>query len=174
MKSFSIDPDSAPRTSEHRGLLILKILVHILVVLVVVLLPPLAYDAVTQSRYHGDDFFLFMGGATYPAYCLYWLLKIKNPRVKFVWIHITIVFTIRFFGLLFSDEGRYSLIVVMLPSMVGALPLPLYIVHRLRNNFGFTTTYLISTAIAFPIGLVLSGYIFLSMALSPSLVNFRY
>jgi hypothetical protein len=53
-------------------------MLHACILLCVVLLPPIVYDAVRTSSYQGIEWLHFSGGATYPLYAIYWISKLKN------------------------------------------------------------------------------------------------
>ncbi|MDQ0033342.1 hypothetical protein J2W30_001089 [Variovorax boronicumulans] len=145
---------------------------HACIVLLVVLLPPIVYSAVSASRYQGVDWLLFSGGVTYPLYAIYWLAKIKNPRVRFILLHLTFVLMIATATAFVSNRSA-PLLVTFLPTIAAALPILGSIASRMYGRSRVAVTFLVSSLIALLVGVPSSLLIAYGMGMA-AMGNMRY
>ena len=145
---------------------------HVCVVLLVVLLPPIVYSAVSASRYQGDEWLLFSGGATYPLYAIYWLAKIKNPRVRFILLHLTFVLMTAAATAFVSNRST-PLLVAFLPTIAAALPILGSVASRMHGRSSAAATFLVSSLIALLVGVPSSLLIAYGMGMA-AVGNMRY
>lgn len=124
---------------------------HACVVLLVVLLPPIVYSAVSASRCQGIEWLLFSGGVTYPLYAIYWIARLKNFRVRFIWLHLTFVLTIAAATAFMSNRSTH-LPVAFLPTIAAALPILGSIASWMHGFRRVAATFLVSSLLALLVG----------------------
>jgi hypothetical protein len=59
-----------------------KIILHFILICIVVILPVITFEYMSDHEYHD---FAFIGGLTYFIYASYWILKIKNYMAKIIY-----------------------------------------------------------------------------------------
>ena len=145
---------------------------HACVVLLVVLLPPIVYSAVSASRYQGVDWLLFSGGVTYPLYAIYWIARLKNFRVRFIWLHLTFVLAIAAATAFMSNRST-PLPVAFLPTIAAALPILGSVASRMYGSGRVAVTCLVSSLIALLVGVPSSLLIAYGIGMA-AVGNMRY
>ena len=157
-----------PQPAKHGGhLFLVKFMLHACIVLFVVLLPPIVYDAVSSSSLGGFKWLQFSGGITYPLYATYWIAKLGNPRVRFMLLHLTLVLTLIFF-VVFTSNRSTPMFVGLLPAIGAAAPLPGAVASWLRGNGKLAVTCLVSSLIALLIAVPCSLLLIYTVAISPA------
>jgi hypothetical protein len=140
-------------------------MLHACILLCVLLLPPVVYDAVRTSSYQGIEWLHFSGGATYPLYAIYWISKLKNFRAKFILLHLTVVLMIAV-TTAFASNRHTPMFVAFLPTAASALPLVGALVSWLHGNRKLAVTYLVGSLLALLIAIPASLLIIYGMAMS--------
>jgi len=149
----------------HWPSVVATFMLHTCIVLCVVLLPPIVYDAIRSSSPRGGDWLQFSGGATYPLYAIYWIVKLKNFRAKFALLHLTFVLTI-ILVTAFTSGRSTPVFVAFLPTAASALPLLGAVASWLYGNSRLAVTYLVGSLLALLIGVPSSFLIIYGMAMS--------
>ena len=140
-------------------------MLHACILLFVVLLPPIVYDAVSSSRYQKIEWLHFSGGATYPLYAVCLISKLKSFRARFMLLHLTFVLIVAVVAL--STGGRTpSMFVAFLPAAGAALPLPGAVASWLQGRGRLAVTCLVSSLLALPVGVLLSLLIVYGVAMA--------
>ncbi|MDQ0023796.1 uncharacterized membrane protein YhaH (DUF805 family) [Variovorax paradoxus] len=147
-------------------------MLHACILLCVLLLPPIVYDAVRTSNYQGIEWLHFSGGATYPLYAIYWLSKLKNFRAKFMLLHLTVVLTIAV-ATAFASNRHTPMFVAFLPTAAAALPLLAALVSWLHDRRKPAVTYMVGSLLALLIAVPSSLLIIYGIAMS-SIGPMRY
>lgn len=145
---------------------------HVCVVLLVVLLPPIVYSAVSASRYQGIDWLPFSGGVTYPLYAIYWIARLKNFRVRFILLHLALVLTIAAATAFVSNRST-PLLVAFLPTIAAALPILGSVASRMYGSGRVAVTCLVSSLLALLVGVPSSLLIAYGMGMA-AMGNMRY
>lgn len=145
---------------------------HVCVVLLVVLLPPIVYSAVSASRYQGIDWLTFSGGVTYPLYAIYWIARLKNFRVRFILLHLALVLTIAAATAFVSNRST-PLLVAFLPTIAAALPILGSVASRMYGSGRVAVTCLVSSLLALLVGVPSSLLIAYGMGMA-AMGNMRY
>ncbi|MBJ2157527.1 hypothetical protein [Variovorax sp. IB41] len=145
---------------------------HAFVALFVVLLPPIVYDAVVSSRLASIEWLQFSGGITYPLYAVYWIAKLRNPRARFMLLHLILILTLIFFAA-FASNRLTPMFVAFLPVVGAAAPLLYAVASWLRGNGRLAVTCLVSSLVALLIAAPSSVLLIYSAAISP-VSNMRY
>lgn len=158
--------DTHPETPERRWLSVAAAFMrHAFILLCVVLLPPIVYDAVRTSAYQGIEWLHFSGGASYPLYAMYWISKLKNFRAKFILLHLTVVLTIAV-ATAFASNRHTPMFVAFLPTAAAALPLLAALVSWLHDRRERAVTYMVGSLLALLIAVPCSLLIIYGMAMS--------
>jgi len=145
---------------------------HACILLCVLLLPPIVYDAVRTSSYQDIEWLHFSGGATYPLYAIYWLSKLKNFRAKFILLHLTVVLIVAVVAA-FASNRHTPMLVAFLPTAAAALPLPAALASWLHYRRNRAVTYMVGSLLALLIAVPSSLLIIYGMAMS-SIGPMRY
>jgi hypothetical protein len=145
---------------------------HACVVLLVVLLPPIVYDAVSASSHAGIKWLQFSGAITFPLYAAYWIAKLRKPRTRFVLLHLILVLALIFFVALTSNRST-PMLLALLPVIGAAAPLLGTVVSWLRGNSRLAVTCLVSSMLALLIAASSSLLLIYGVAMSPA-SNMRY
>ncbi|KQU89029.1 hypothetical protein ASC78_22895 [Variovorax sp. Root318D1] len=140
-------------------------MLHACILLCVVLLPPIVYDAVRTSSYQGIEWLHFSGGATYPLYAIYWISKLKNFRAKFILLHLTVVLMVALVTA-FASNRSTPLFVAFLPTAASALPLLAALVSWLHDRRKRAVTYMVGSLLALLLAVPCSFLIIYGMAMS--------
>jgi hypothetical protein len=119
------------------------ILLHTMILLAVVIIPPMTYDMVSKFDVRDVPVLPLIGGITYPMYITYWLAKIKNKRAKFVLLHLVSTLV----AIVFSTEFNL-LVLFVLPVIVGAIPLALAVFAKVRKIPHLAITSVISSGVS--------------------------
>ena len=149
-----------------------KISVHIVVLLLVVIAPPLIYDAVSRSSYSEIAGLDMIGGLTYPAYILYWIMRIKNARARFIVCYPVILVTVSALTIAFGERSM-PMVVVALPACLGILPLLMAVIAAIKRKAHFAVTCLWAALLALPMGLAMSLLLLYGLGMS-AVGNMRY
>ena len=64
-----------------------KIALHLLLIFLVLLVPPLVYDLVSR-HVGGQSPWLYVGGLSYPLYLGWWITRIGHPRIRAILLHL--------------------------------------------------------------------------------------
>jgi uncharacterized membrane protein len=132
-----------------------RICLHVFIILVVLILPPVVYDFVSRSSFsyvHGLD---MIGGLGYPAYFSYWVTRLRSPRARLILLHLIGLLTISFFAL--AAGGRSTpLIVILLPALLGLITLPVALIAKTRGQTALAVNCKLSSLVCGPLGLGLS------------------
>jgi hypothetical protein len=141
---------------------------HVMLLLVVTLVPVQIYEMVRTSAWHDVPGLDFAGGITYPLYIAYLISRLKSTRAKFILFHLLILLTLAWLGMGISIRSNSILMMVslLLPSVIGAMPLPLAVIAYIRRNMHLVRTCLVSTLLSLPIGLALSMLVLYGMGRS--------
>ncbi|MFZ6654688.1 hypothetical protein [Undibacterium sp. TJN19] len=135
-----------------------RICLHIFLILIVLILPPVVYDFVSSSslshlsHVNGLD---MTGGLAYPAYFSYWVTRLRSARARLILLHLIALLTISFFTL--EASGRSTpLFVILLPAIVGLITLPIALLATSRGQKPLAVNCLLSSLVNGPLGLILS------------------
>ncbi|SPA42491.1 conserved membrane protein of unknown function [Cupriavidus taiwanensis] len=136
-----------------------------MLVLIVLLVPVVVYELVSQSRFRNVELLAFGGAVTYPAYIGLWIRKLRSERARFILFHLLLVLVTAFVALIVGGN-QPSLTRIVTPAALGAATLPVAAIAALRGNRWLAVTSMGSAAISLPVGAALSWVIFVSGALS--------
>jgi hypothetical protein len=148
-----------------KGVIARRIATHSLILLLVTCLPPLIYEAVDRSRWRDIDGIAFAGGVTYPAYACYWILKIGNARARFILLYLLSLLTISCLATGLWPHNP-PVPVLVLPAIVGALPLFGALYLRAVGEQHAAKTCLLSAVVSLPVGVAFSTVIIFGAAMS--------
>ena len=143
----------------------LRIALHLFLILVVLILPPLVYDYISHTSLSTVPGMLMSGGLSYPVYFSYLVTRMHSVRARFILLHLIAMLTISFFTLEASDRST-PFIVALLPAILGQITLPMAAVARLRKQRPLAINCLLSTLVSGPIGLALSMLAIYGMGMS--------
>jgi hypothetical protein len=73
---------------------VIKITIHLLIIALVVIIPPLIYDSVESSRFRGIYIMNHSGAIGYPIYISYWTLKFVERRSFYAKVIFLLLFWI--------------------------------------------------------------------------------
>ncbi|MFZ6676907.1 hypothetical protein [Undibacterium sp. Tian12W] len=133
----------------------LRIALHLFLILLVLILPPLVYDYISHTKLSNVPGMLMLGGLSYPAYFSYLATRLRSARARLILLHLIALLTISFFML--DASGRATpLIVLLLPAILGLITLPAALIARLRKQRALAITCLWSSLVSGPLGLILS------------------
>lgn len=135
--------------------IIKRITLHVFLILLVLILPPLVYDYISHTTLSRIPGMLMVGGLSYPAYFSYLVMRLHSKRARFIWLHLIALLTISFFSLYASDRST-PLIVALLPAILGLITLPIAAVAKLLKQGPLAINCLLSSLVSGPIGLALS------------------
>ncbi len=146
-----------------------KIFLHFIIILLVTFSPAALYDAVSSK---GSQFiwlpFVF-GVLAYFSYILYWLLKIKQQRVKSVLIYLAVWIAGAAIGVVLTDK-RYSLFIFIPPILVLSFTL----LHSFRQDDKYKAiSARYALLILTPLTLAFSAFAFYAVGMA-SIGNMRY
>jgi hypothetical protein len=150
-----------------------KIVVHALIIFIVMLAPPLLYDALSSKESIGPGKYAWvsyvLGIVGYFSYIIYWLVKIENIRVKTILIYLAIwIAAVAVAFLLSSYVSAYSSLMVPLLVLVCAL------MHALAGNDTYSKkTLLYVFFILLVLTLAFLAFSLYGLASSP-IANMRY
>jgi hypothetical protein len=132
-----------------------KVLLHLAIIGVVLMTPPLVYDAVSRFSWRTANGLAFSGGLVYPVYFGYWICQLKSVRAKCLWGYTLglIAASMRVFGM--SDRST-SFVVLLIPAIIGAIPIALSIVTGIMRNRPMAIIWLFTTLIVLPLGVLIS------------------
>lgn len=149
-----------------------KVWLHLAIICVVLLAPPLIYDAISRTSLQKGNGFEFAGGLLYPAYFCYWLLQLRSTRAKCILGFTLGLLTVSAIILGTSDRAT-PLILLLFPAIIGAAPIALSVVAGIMRNKAMAITWLFTSLIALPLGVSISVLATYGAAMS-SLGNMRY
>ncbi|BBB58283.1 hypothetical protein UNDKW_0010 [Undibacterium sp. KW1] len=133
----------------------LRIGLHLFLILLVLILPPLVYDYISHTNLSNVPGILMLGGLSYPAYFSYLATRLHSDRARLILLHLIAMLTISFFML--DASGRTTpLIMLLLPAILGLIMLPAAAIARLRMQRALAINCLWSSLVSGPIGLILS------------------
>jgi|GEM_PF-2034857 len=135
--------------------LIKRIALHLFLILLVLILPPVVYDYISHTELSNVPGMLMLGGLSYPVYFSYLATRLHSARTRLILLHLIAMLTISFFMLVAS--GRTTpLIVVLLPAILGLITLPAAAIAWLCKKIPLAINCVWSSLISGPIGLALS------------------
>jgi hypothetical protein len=153
------------KSTPRRWSMLAVLLLHSCILFGVVILPVVVYEIDRISGHQGITGVEYAGGITYPLYTLYWISKLKSSRARFILTHLTILLTVAFAAQITSTR-QTPVGWATLPTIVAAIPMLGMLMPWVRRVQGLAKTCLISTLIALPIGMGLSFFIVLGLAMS--------
>jgi hypothetical protein len=149
-------PESPVRKGFRRvGLVVL----HGFILLAVLLIPPLTYDFVSASPWSDNEFLLFVGALSWPLYAISLSLKCRGERLRFVLVQAIFVLTAMAVSAKFARcqmSDAQTIVVLLAPLLVAALPAPLLIQPGWRRLARFRKLWLLISLSCMPFAL---GYI---------------
>ncbi|MBI1771511.1 MAG: hypothetical protein HYR68_03995 [Burkholderiales bacterium] len=132
-----------------------RIALHLFLIPLVLILPPLAYDYISHTELSAVPGMLMLGSLSYPVYFSYLATRLHSARISFILLHLIALLTISFFTLEASGSAT-PLIVVLLPAILGLVTLPAAVVAKLRKRRPLAINCLLSSLVSGPLGLALS------------------
>ncbi|MFZ6731257.1 hypothetical protein ACO0LG_04965 [Undibacterium sp. Ji42W] len=135
--------------------IIKRIALHLFLILLVMILPPLIYDYISHTDLSNVPGMLMIGGLSYPVYFSYLATRLHSARARLILLHLIAMLTISFFML--DASGRTTpLVVLLLPAILGLIMLPAAAMARLRKQRELAINCLWSSLVSGPLGLILS------------------
>lgn len=132
-----------------------RIALHLFLILMVLILPPLVYDYISHTDLSKLPGMLMLGGLSYPAYFSYLAIRQRSDRARLILLHLIAMLTISFFML--DASGRTTpLMVLLLPAILGLITLPAAVIVWMRRQRALAINCLWSSLVSGPIGLFLS------------------
>ncbi|MES2040145.1 MAG: hypothetical protein V4495_20200 [Pseudomonadota bacterium] len=135
--------------------IIKRIALHVFLILLVLILPPLVYDYISHTSLSTVPGMLMLGALSYPAYFSYLVTRLHSARARLILLHLITLLTLSFFMLMASDRST-PLIVVLLPAILGLVTLPAAVIATLSKQRPLAINCLWSSLVSGPIGLALS------------------
>lgn len=145
--------------------IIKRITLHLFLILLVLILPPLVYDYISHTSLSTVPGMLMLGAFSYPAYFSYLVTCLHSARARLILLHLITLLTISFFMLVTSGSST-PLIVVLLPAILGLGTLPVAVIARLCKQKPLAINCLLSSLVSGPIGLALSMLAIYGMGMS--------
>jgi hypothetical protein len=141
-----------------------SIALHLLLILAVTMLPPLAYDRIAP-HVAGNSPWPFAGGLTYPLYLGWWVTRIGHPRVRAILLHL-IVFATLMSALVLCLDRRTAGFAPFAPA-ASLLPcLALLLLRLAQGRSREARTHLYALLLLIPFALFLAALIGLGMAMT--------
>lgn len=140
-----------------------KIALHLLLIFMVLLVPPLVYDLVSK-HVDGESPWLYAGGLTYPLYLSWWISRIGHPRIRAILLHL-LTFASLMSALVLLLDRRGAQFALFLPA-ASLLPcLAILLLRAAQGRGDDMRTHLYGLLLLIPFALFLTGLIFLGMGM---------
>ncbi|MCL9806755.1 hypothetical protein NAT51_14570 [Flavobacterium amniphilum] len=147
-----------------------KIILHFILICIVVILPVIIFEYMSNHEYHD---FAFIGGITYFIYALYWILKIKNHTAKIIFGSILQFLFIMVVGLFFIEVENFEFTSPVLLA-INLMIYPYLLIKNPRSKDKKKwKAFLLSFIIIFILSLLGSLFWFYVLAMS-GMQNMRY
>jgi hypothetical protein len=129
---------------------------HSLLILLVVAVPVVVYEQVSQigmGRQGTTDLSL-VGGVTYPLYAIYWISRLKSVGLKATLIHLITVLTATFLvGEMYTHPSDWSEVQAGVPMLLSGAGLALALFARLGQRRTLAKALFISTLVTLPVAM---------------------
>lgn len=143
--------------------------VHAFLLALVVLIPVRVYEAVSSYANDGHLWafaFVFIGGATYPLYGTYWLLKAKSLTFKLASVHVLSLITLSLLVSGVCDQWKMPTVQVAFPIAWSLLALPVAVYALARRNAPLLKASIVTALVTLPFALALSVFLWFGQGLS--------
>jgi hypothetical protein len=141
-----------------------KIALHLLLIGIVVLVPPLLFDRLNQAGIH-DSIWVFSGGLTYPLYLGWWVSRIRQPIIRTILLHL-IAFTTVASALVMSLDKRTAGFAPFVPAAALLPCLACAVVRGVQGRRSDIRAHLYALLLLLPFALGLTALILFGLAMT--------
>ncbi|CBJ40390.1 membrane protein of unknown function (plasmid) [Ralstonia solanacearum CMR15] len=149
-----------------------KIGLHLVLICLVVLVPPLLYERLVAAGVT-DVLLLFIGALTYPLYMGYWIMRIQQPRMRIPLLHLLSFVVVVVFCVLGLDSHVNTIVCVVGVPAVLLIGLIFALVELFRRKRVAAMSHFLGFMLLFSMALF-TEYLILSAISMSVMKGLRY